>query len=144
MTLLPSKLLDGNSGLVRGWSTTLDSSDPVAKERVGAVRYTTDEKWGLRGFKYVRFDQSGGMTTGQLASQVANVAIANITAGTTTSITTSGLTANILVGGILVCTDDAGGAGAAPEGEKAIIAANSATVVEIDSDDAFSVAPAGS
>lgn len=142
MTILATKLLDGNTGLNRAWSTTLSASDTTAKERPGSVRYTVDSKWGLRGFKYVRFDQSGGVTTGQLQSQVANTAIANITAGTTKSITTTGLTAGNLVGGLLVCTDNDDSAGAAPEGESGIITANSTTVVEIDLDDAFSVAAA--
>ena len=93
-------------------------------------------------FVYARCDQSGGCAAGQLQSYVANTAINNITSGTTTSITTSGLTADLLVDGILYCIDDAGGAGAAPEGEKGRVVENTTTVVTIDSDDAFSAAPA--
>jgi len=140
---ISSTLINKFKGYVSvGWNTALDSSDTEAKEVLGLVRYDFHPVFGLRGFKYVRFDQSGGNTAGELVAQVANVAISNITAGTTTSITTSGLTADIHVGGLLVCTDDAGGAGAAPEGEAGVIVANTATVVQIDPDSPFSAAPA--
>jgi hypothetical protein len=126
----------------RSWRTKLTASHDSAQEKKGDVRWEMNPTWGIRGFVYKRIDQSGGMTAGQVCSQVANTTITNITAGTTTSITTSGLTADILVGGLLVCTDDAGAAGAAPEGEKGRIIANTATLVTIDSNDAFSAAPA--
>lgn len=142
MTLEANKLLEAARAFQVAHQTRLDSSSATPLEAPGTVRYTYDSVFGLRGFKYVRFDQSGGATAGQLQSKRANVAIGNITSGTTTSITTAGLTADILVGGILVCTDDAGAAGAAPEGEKALVTANTATLVEIDANDAFSVAPA--
>lgn len=143
MSIEIEKLYDGAAhGYQLAHQTTLDSSETSAKELPGLVRYTHDAKFGLRGFKYVRFDQSGGATRGQLQSKRANIAISNILSGTTTSITTAGLTADILVGGILTCIDDAGGAGAAPEGESAIITANTTTLVSIDPNDAFSVAPA--
>lgn len=143
MTIQTQKLYDGAArGHQLAHQTTLDSSSDVPLELPGVVRYTHDRIFGLRGFKYVRFDQSGGCTRGQLQSKRTNVDVPNILSGTTTSITTAGLTADILVGGILVCIDDAGGAGAAPEGESGIIVANSTTVITIDSNDAFSVAPA--
>ncbi len=122
--------------------TKLNASDASPLEIKGSIRFTIDDRFGLRGFKYVRFDQSGGALQGELVKKLANVSIANILSGTTTSITTTGLTADKLVGGILCCLDDAGAAGAAPEGEKAMIIANSTTLVEIDPLDAFSVAPA--
>ena len=141
MTIALAKtFVDAN--LHSNFSTKLDASDTSPKEVRGAIRFCIDSVLGLRGFKYVRFDQSGGALQGELVKKLANVSIANISAGTTTSITTSGLTADKLVGGILCCLDDAGAAGAAPEGEKALIIANSATLVEIDPADAFSTAPA--
>lgn len=124
------------------WNSKLDASDTTPKDERGAVRWTYDPVFGIRGFEYVRFDQSGGADKGQIVTYRGLVAINNITSGTTTSITTSGLTADILAGGILRCLDDAGGAGAAPEGEQALIVSNSTTLVTIDSNDAFSAAPA--
>lgn len=124
------------------WGTALNASDTSAKDEKGAVRWSYDPVFGIRGFQYVRFDQSGGADKGQLVKYSPLTTITNITSGTTTTITTSGLTANILVDGILRCSDDAGGAGAAPEGEQALITANTATLITIDSNDAFSVSPA--
>jgi hypothetical protein len=143
MTIASAALLElRGQSQQRSWATKLNSTSATALERKGDIRWETHPFWGLRGFKYCRIDQSGGMTAGQVSSQLANVSIANITSGTTTTITTSGLTADILVDGLLVCIDDAGAAGAAPEGEKGRIVANTATLVTIDADDAFSVAPA--
>jgi len=125
-----------------GWATQLDSSSATALEKKGSVRWENHPTWGLRGFKYCRIDQSGGMTAGQVCSQLANVSVANITSGTTTVITTTGLTADIYVDGLLYCIDDAGAAGAAPEGELGRIVANTTTTITVDTNDAFSVAPA--
>lgn len=143
MTIQTQKLYDGAAhGVQLAHRTTLDSSSAEALELPGVIRYTHDPRFGWRGFKYVRFDQSGGCTRGQLQSKRANIAITNITAGTTTSVTLAGQTADIYVGGILTCIDDAGGAGAAPEGESGIIVANTTSVITIDENDAFSAAPA--
>lgn len=142
MTLLASKITTPNVATPVIWNTGLDSSSSMALELVGAIREDYHPIFGPRRFEYVRFDQSGGADLGQIVSSRANVAINNITAGTTTTITTSALTANDLVGGLLRCIDDAGAAGAAPEGESGVIVANTATLVTIASDDAFSAAAA--
>ncbi|MGD9600054.1 MAG: hypothetical protein AB7P94_17400 [Steroidobacteraceae bacterium] len=133
--------LYGNA-FASGWQTELDASDAEPKEVRGAIRYEQHPVFGVRGFQYLRCNQSGGTAAGAVQSFVANTSISNITSGTTTTITTSGLTADIHVGGFLYCLDDAGAAGAAPEGEYGRIVANTATLVRIDSNDAFSVAPA--
>jgi hypothetical protein len=69
---------------------------------------------------------------GGLVSKVLNTSAGTITAGTTTSVTTSGLTANVHVGRIFYVTDDAGAAGAAPEGEMSIIRSNSTTNISLE------------
>ena len=142
MTILATKLLQTKGANPEIWGTTLDAADTTPKERLGTVRWDDHPVFGRRGFKYLRCHQSGGHTAGVIASFLAPVAINNISSGTTTTITTSGLTADIYVGGLLRCLDDAGAAGAAPEGEIAVITANTATVVTIDTNDAFSAAPA--
>jgi hypothetical protein len=142
MTIQAASLLELGGTNQQSWGTELDSSSSTALEKKGAVRWDQHPIYGLRGFQYLRCDQSGGCTAGQLQSFVANTAINNISSGTTTSITTSGLTANIHVDGILYCLDDNGGAGAAPEGEKARIVANTTTLVTVNKNDAFSAAPA--
>lgn len=142
MTLLASKITSSNVATPVIWNTTLDSSSSTPLENLGAIREDYHPVFGHRRFEYVRFDQSGGSDLNQIVSSRANVTITNISSGTTTTITTSGLTANDLVGGLLRCSDDAGGAGAAPEGESGVIVANTTTVITIDSQDAFSVSPA--
>lgn len=142
MSIQTAKLYKEATAVQRVWNTTLDASDSTPKEPKGATRWTYDPVFGLRGFQYVRFDQSGGADANQVVSYRGLISINNITSGTTTSITTSGLTADILADGLLWCLDDAGAAGAAPEGEIARITSNTTTVVNIDSNDSFSASPA--
>ena len=142
MTISATAKLNLGGTNQQSWATGLDSSSPTALEKLGAIREDLTSELGLRKFQYVRFDQSGGATADQPTAYRANLAIANIVSGTTTVITTTGLVADSLVGGYLVCTDDAGAAGAAPEGEVGLIVANTATTVTIATSDAFSVAPA--
>lgn len=142
MTLSSSFLTLEQGGFGTGWATKLDSVSATPLEKLGAVRWENHPTLGLRGFQYLRCFQSGGDTAGQVQSYIDPVSIANISAGTTTTITTTGLTADLYVGAILRCIDDAGGAGAAPEGESGRIIANTTTVITIHPDDAFSAAPA--
>jgi hypothetical protein len=141
MTIASSLIAQFKGQSPVAWNTALNASDTTPQEVIGSIRWDVAHPYfGVRGFKYVRFDAA--TTAGDVCTKVADVTITNISAGTTTSITTSGLTADIHVGGILYCTDDAGGAGAAPEGEQGIIVANTATSVQIRPEDAFSVSPA--
>lgn len=141
MTISLASLAESVGSNQQSYATALNSSNSTPYDRPGIVRWEQHPIYGTRGFQYVSFYQSGGVTAGQLVSYYTQT-ITNITSGTTTSITTSGLVADKLVGGLLRCSDDAGGAGAAPEGEIARIVKNTTTVITIDSDDAFSVAPA--
>ena len=140
MTIEAAKLVRSGSlnSVING--APLSSSSTTALAKKGRVYYDEHPQFGARGFQYVRFDVA--TTAGDVSSYRANVNVDNITSGTTTTITTSGLTADILVDGIIYCVDDNGGAGAAPEGEKALVVANTTTVITIDSKDAFSAAPA--
>jgi len=144
MSLETAKLYNERAANRTVWNTTLSASDTSNKEEKGAVRWTYDPNFGYRGYQYVRFDQSGGATKNNICAFRGLVSISATGAGTTTTIVTTGATANILAGGIIQCLDDAGAAGAAPEGENAIIAANTATLITIDPNDAFSAATASS
>jgi len=146
MTIQASSILEAAGAPTRVWATALNSSSSTALESKGIIRWDRHPQYGFRGFQYCRIDQSGGMTAGQLSSYRVNVAVNNIaesgTTHATTRIETSGLTADIHIDSFLNCLDDVGGAGAAPEGETGRIIANTATVITIDSDDAFSATPA--
>lgn len=140
MTLQASKLTKSNVGNQLAWNTTLDASDTTAKESRGVIREDFHPIFGPRKFKYVRFDVA--TTLGDLCSSRTPIDVANITSGSTTGLVTTGLTADIYVGGILRCYDDAGAAGAAPEGESGVIIDNTTTTITIDTNDAFSAAAA--
>lgn len=126
------------------FNTDLDSSSSTPKEPLGRIRWDYNPKFGTRGFIYSRVHQSGGCTAGQLMSFRANVAVTNIDSGTVNSITKAATfgTDNAFVGAALKCSDDAGAAGAAPEGEIGIIAQENANTLVLESGTEFSVAPA--
>lgn len=144
MSIQTAKLYKEGTAIQRVWNTTLDASDTTAKEPKGAVRWTFDPVFGYRGFQYVRFDQSGGATKDNICSYRGLISVTATGAGSTTSVTAIGLTADILADGIIVCLDDAGAAGAVPEGENARIASNTTTQINLDPNDAFSAATATS
>lgn len=121
----------------------LNRDDSTPYMRPGTIAWVTDA-FGPRLVKYVKILQSGGMAKGELcayASDGANVkstTITNITSGTTTSFVTSSLTADRHNGMLSFVLDDAGGAGAAPEGETSIVAKNTATLVTLEPDYPYS------
>ena len=118
-----------------------DDKDPkYSKGQIGFMR----DDFGLRLFRYMHNSTASAVAKGDLQARAANTTITNITSGTTTSITltAAGWTADAFIGRLLICTDDAGAAGAAPEGEVGVIVANTATVITIDSGKPFTAAPA--
>jgi hypothetical protein len=139
MTLAAASYLTtlGNTRLA--WGTELYASDSTQKEILGSVRWDVNPIWGLRGFEYVRFHFAAEL--GQLCTQVANVAIANQTGTVKTGFTLTGsMTADIYVGCLARVKDDAGAAGAAPEGELARIISNTANAAVFHPDDELSAA----
>jgi len=125
--------------------TDLNADDSVQKYTPGALSIMHD-RFGTRIFQYVKNVNGSAIAKAELmayASDGANVkttTITNISAGSTTSATTSGLTANRHDGMIAFVLDDAGGAGAAPEGEMSIVASNTATVITMEADYPYSAA----
>jgi hypothetical protein len=123
-----------------GTAALLESS-VTPRYPTGGLSFFQDD-FGLRVARYLKNMSGSQQGKGELASRVASVTITNASSGSTTHLVTSSLTANVHVGKILVCTDDAGAAGAAPEGEVGIVVANSTTRVDIDSRRPFSAAVA--
>lgn len=101
-----------------------------AKGQISFVR----DSWGLRIFRYMRKSTATACVKGGLYSREASTTITNIDSGTTTQVTKAGAgwTVDAFKDRLLVCTDDGGGAGAAPEGENGLITSNTATVINID------------
>jgi hypothetical protein len=82
-------------------------------------------------WEVIYYRATGTVNEGELVAEY-QLSIANIDGGTTTTATEAAgfpATANLLVGGVIHCDDDAGGAGAAPEGESSIIIASTTNMV---------------
>lgn len=140
MTLLASSVVTGSvGGAHQSWQTQLDSSSTTALEQLGTVRYDWHPIFGTRKFKYVKFTESVGV--GEPVRYQAPVAL-TATAGSTTSVTVAIASAGLYDGYTLSVFDDAGAAGAAPEGQVARIKKSTTTGIEIEADDAFSAAVA--
>ena len=125
-------------------SETFTTANVVKKYSPGQYAQVWDPLWGLRIFKLVKNLNGSTIAKGDLMSYVDVASVGTITAGTTTSITTSGLTANDLEYQMIICGDDAGAAGAAPEGEASYCTANTTTLITLHSDYPFSAAIAAS
>lgn len=125
-------------------SETFTTANVVKKYTPGQYAQVWDPLWGLRIFKLVKNLNGSTIAQGDLMTFVDTASVGTITAGTTTSITTSGLTANDLEYQMIICGDDAGAAGAAPEGECSLCTANTATLITLHPDYPFSAAIAAS
>lgn len=121
-------------------SETFTTADMIKKYTPGQMVQIWDQLFGFRVFKLVKNLNGNTIAQGDLMSFKDTASVGTITAGTTTSITTSGLTANDLEYQMIICGDDAGATGAAPEGEASLCTANSATVITLHPDYAFSAA----
>ena len=123
---------------------TFTTANVVKKYTPGQYAYTFDPLWGLRIFKLVKNLNNATIVQGGLYAYVDAASVGTITAGSTTSITTSGMTANDFEYQMITVSDDAGAAGAAPEGESSLCIANSTTIITLHPDYAFTAAVAAS
>lgn len=119
----------------------INSDTATPQARGGTLAFVVDA-FGYKVLKYCYFVAAAAQ--GDLASRAGGVngtvVITNQTGTSATSVTTTGLTANAHRGAIIYVHDDAGGAGAAPEGEVSICTTNTTTVITLDPDMPFSVA----
>jgi hypothetical protein len=119
--------------------------DATPYMRPGTIAWVVDA-FGPRIVKYVKNVSGSAILKSELmsyASDGANVkttTVTNITSGTTKSFVTSALTAHRHQGMISYVLDVNAVAGAAPEGESSIVADNTATVVTLEPDYAYSAA----
>lgn len=131
-----------NLGHITGLSMSdINGNDATPMMTPGTIAIVRDAL-GPRILKYVK--AVAAVTRGQTVSKPGAIdgieEVDDITAGSTTSATTTGRTASDDVGKLCSCYDNADSAGAAPEGEFSVIAANTATVLTMDADLPFSVA----
>jgi len=125
-------------------SATYTTANVVKKYMPGQYAFTWDPLYQYRIFKLVKNLSGATMAAGDLVSCVNAASVGTVTGGTTTSVTTSGLTANDMEYQMLIVADDAGAAGAAPEGEAALAIGNTTTEIYIDPNYAFTAAVAAS
>lgn len=136
------------AGIVPVGHEDLNSDSSTQRAKPGSYAFMLDG-FGPRIFRYGQNRSTSTLGLGSLASRVGDNNGAT-SAGTlaspfaTTHVGTSGLTANKHVGSIFYVTDDAGAAGAAPEGESTIVAANTATLINFDRSMPLSTALAAS
>lgn len=104
------------------------------------------DKYGVRYMECVQNRSGGALAVGSFVSSIGGndgITAYTATGGSTTTVSGGAtLTANKHVGAILIIKDDAGAAGAAPEGEDSIVERNTTSVLTVNSDLPFSVAPA--
>lgn len=99
------------------------------------------DDFGIRYFRYVQNRSGAARAMGDVLRRIADVAFSGPTAATVSKITKAGaFTANAHPGKILVYETNAS-AGAAPEGESAIIVSNTADVLQLDANYPFSAVP---
>jgi len=131
---------------IAGSDLNADELDSSISQNPGRIAFISDA-FGFRVFRFTRTQQSGGMSKGELAKRVTDVTgtVTNVAGelnDTTHLADTTNFTADNEVGKLCVITDDNGGAGAAPEGEVAIVTANTTTQLILDNQYPFSAAVA--
>lgn len=100
-------------------------TDAKKWQEIGLRRLENHPVYGLQEFRYVINRSGGTLAAGSLAAYegVLNAAVANTGTGTTyaTRAANSWITDGAIVGAHFFVVDDAGAAGAAPEGEQSIL-----------------------
>jgi hypothetical protein len=132
-------------GSITGLSMSdINGSADVPRARPGTITFIVDA-FGYKVMKYIKNLSGSAFVMGDLVSKPADVAVGTISAGsTTTSIVTTGLTADVHAGKMLYILDNADSAGAAPEGEVAIVTGNTAALIRLDAARPFGTSPAAS
>jgi len=118
----------------------INADDSLQRFKLGQMGFFVDD-YGMRALRYVKNVRGSALALGDVVIKVADVTVASITSGTVSSITkTSGFTANAHIGKVLIY-ETASVAGAAPEGESAIIVSNDANTLQLDANYPLSAAP---
>lgn len=129
----------------------LEADRATSKFKPGSFAFSTDEISGIRLFKHVQARSTAGTNFIQ-GDVVSGLGDGNaITDGTASAGTTSTVSwvstradSSIHTGSIIVIDDDAGAAGAAPEGQLSVVIADTTALITIDPDMLFTTAPANS
>lgn len=104
--------------------TKLTDATTDQREEIGTMRVEVGGPYGERLFRYVHNGSGGSLTVDSLVSWEGQLgSVANTGTGTTYATRASGsfITDKVVGGTIVTVIDDAGAAGAAPEGEYSIV-----------------------
>jgi len=124
----------------------IEGDDVNPRATPGAISFKISQGYGMQMFKYARNRNGSDVVRGELMSYLSeavgdrNTSVTNITSGSTTSAVTTGLTANDHDGMLCVVLDNNDVAGGVPEGEIAVVANNSATLITLEADYPLSTA----
>lgn len=118
--------------------TALTDVTTDCREELGALRVEHDKKYGERWFRYVQ-NRTGGtlaadslvMYDGAFTGSTGTACTTNTTKTLVKRASGSWITDGVKVDDIIYCLDDAGGAGAAPEGEVSYVTEVSALTLTI-------------
>lgn len=120
------------AGILPAAHFDLLQADINQRTEIGQIAWSRDGFGRLRMFTYRKNVSGSAMAASELASRLREVET-NQTGTAATSSTGTWVAADDHIGALFIVHDDAGGAGAAPEGEATIVASNTATVVTFES-----------
>jgi hypothetical protein len=131
----------GLQHLIPVGTSDLKGDDQKARYAKGQISFMYD-RFGPRIFRYLHNMTGGAILQGELQARAAAVTVTDATSGTTTSVkkTGAGWTVDAFLDRLLIVTDNADAAGAAPEGEVGVIVDNDAENILVDSARPFSAA----
>ena len=133
-------LIFREAGILPVIHTDLLTADAATRPRnaEGQISWMRDGFGNMRLFTYRKNVSGSAFALGELASR--NREVETNQTGTVTTSVTGSTTADNHIWALAIVHDDAGGAGAAPEGEASVVASNTATVWTLETDLPFSVA----
>ena len=117
----------------------VETSAQGPRTDIGQIGWMRDKFGRLRLFTYRRNVSGSAFAAGDLVSRLREVET-NQTGTATTSVTGTLNAADDHIDALVIVHDDAGGAGAAPEGEASVVETNTATVATFYTDLPLSVA----
>ena len=112
----------------------IESSTQGPRTDIGQIAWMRDKFGRIRLFTYRKNISGSAFAAGELASRLREVETNVTAASSTTSATGTWSAADDHIGSLFLVHDDAGGGGAAPEGEATIVASNTATVATFEVD----------
>ena len=133
-----TKMFHNLGSLIPLSQADFNANDQEPQAALGALGFYKDAM-GMRVMQYIKNNSSSALVLGDVVVKEADVTFTAGVLASATRITTTGLTADKHKGKLIIVEGNDTSAGAAPEGETGVITANTATVIDVDSQLPFSV-----